>query len=448
MGNRTHRIRSERRSARRWARLRRCAVAVGVLASLTAFAAAAGANATKHSRTTKHSRRHSRRARTTTVVEKAVTAPGVYAVKIVVASRTIRANHVEVIIGAERRPATIDRDHRVRINLRLTIAGRSLMVRAVGRRARPLLRVALRRVLKQTSKPHATAPTTTTSSATTTTTTTTAPASTTTATTAPSAPPPAQAPNPYTNLIWQDNFQQDFAAANASNGASQEPLGDASSAWGLDSWGDCGGSQSTSPTSGSAATSAAFLTSGGLTLPAVSNGSSWYAAQVDSGSGSNPITVNVGETVEASMTLPVGQGLCPAFWLVSKGGPSGEIDIVEAPAFVGPQFPSTPPYSIFTLHANQVQQFEVSATPAGWNAAGPNVYGVIWGTSSITWTVNGVAYATSTPANLADPALWSNLTSGSYSIIFDEAVGGWPGSVSPETFTGQPFEVQWVKVFN
>jgi hypothetical protein len=415
-----------------------------VLGSLTAFVAAAGANGTRHST------KNETRARTTAVVEKAIRAPGIYAVRIVLASRTVRANHVEVIVGAKRRRATIDRRHRVDIDLRLEIAGRSLMVRAVGHRARPLLRVALRRVSKQTTpKPHTTTtphptttPTTTSSAATTTT------ATTTTTTTAATPPPLAQAPNPYTNLVWQDNFQQDFAAASASNGGSEEPLGDASSAWGLDNWGDCGGSQSSSPTSGSAAASTAFLTSGGLTLPAVTNGSSWYAAQVDSSGGADPVSVGVGETVEASMTLPVGQGLCPAFWLVSKSGPAGEIDVIEAPAFVGNQFPSTPPYSIFTLHADLEQQFEISVTPANWNAAAPNVYGVIWGPSSITWTVNGVAYATSTPANLVDPALWSNLATSDYAIIFDEAVGGWPGSVGPGAFTGQPFEVQWVKVFN
>jgi hypothetical protein len=269
-------------------------------------------------------------------------------------------------------------------------------------------------------------------------------------TSAPVAPAPPAAPtftNPYTTLAWSDTFTQDFATANAQNHAAQEPLNDASNAWGLDNWGDCGGSESTSPTTGAAAASVAYLTSAGLNLPAVTNGSSYYAAQVDSGSGANPVSVGVGETIEASMTLPVGQGLCPAFWLVSKGG-VGEIDVIEAPAFVGPQWGPTAPYSIFTLHANDAQQFELPVTPSGWNPAVPNVYGLTLTSTAITWTVNGVAYATATASSLANPALWSDVTSGAFSIMFDVAVGGWPGNPPAGTVYTQPMQVQWVKVYN
>ena len=76
------------------------------------------------------------------------------------------------------------------------------------------------------------------------------------------------------------------------------------------------------------------------------------------------------------------------------------------------------------------------------------MYGLTWTATSITWTVDGVAYATATPTSLTDPALWSDLTSGAFSIMFDVAVGGWPGSPPAGTVYTQPMEVQWVKVFN
>src|SRR6185312_8004632 len=109
-------------------------------------------------------------------------------------------------------------------------------------------------------------------------------------------------------------------------------------------------------------------------------------------------------TIEASLTLPSGQGLCPAFWMLPNSG-VGEIDILEAPSFVNPIFGPLAPYAIFTLHANNTQQFEADTTPPGWNPAQPNIYGVIWTPTSITWTVNYVPYATATAASLANPAL-------------------------------------------
>ena len=151
-------------------------------------------------------------------------------------------------------------------------------------------------------------------------------------------------------------------------------------------------------------------------------------------------------TIEASVQLPTGQGLCPAFWMLADSG-TGEIDILEAPSFVGSQFGSLAPFSVFTLHANLAQQFESPTVPANWNPGQPNVYGVIWTPQSITWTVNYVPYASATPASLANPALWSAFTSGKFHLLLDEAVGGWPGDPPPNSQFTQPMIVQWVKVY-
>jgi beta-glucanase (GH16 family) len=125
---------------------------------------------------------------------------------------------------------------------------------------------------------------------------------------------------------------------------------------------------------------------------------------------------------------------------------TGEIDILEAPAFVSLAFGPLGPHAIFTLHANRTQQFESVAIPT-WNPGQPNVYGVIWTSKSITWTVNYVPYATATAKSLGNPALWSAFTSGRFHLLLDEAVGGWPGDPPPGTIFGQPMTVQWVKVF-
>ncbi len=114
---------------------------------------------------------------------------------------------------------------------------------------------------------------------------------------------------------------------------------------------------------------------------------------------------------------------------------------------------SIAPYSIFTLHANNQQVFESHVTPPGWNPGVPNVYGVIWTPTQITWTINGVGYASASAASLAladgtpESTLWSAFTSGKFDLVFDEAVGGWPGAPAPGTTFTSPMYVQWVKVF-
>ncbi len=155
--------------------------------------------------------------------------------------------------------------------------------------------------------------------------------------------------------------------------------------------------------------------------------------------------------IEASVTFPMGQGLCPALWLLGQNG-VGEIDIFEAPSFVSSFYGPFAPFPIFTLHANGQQVFEAHTVPAGWNPGQPNVYGIIWTPTTITWTVNGVAYASASAASLAlngtaAPSLWSAFTGTKFNLIFDEAVGGWPGTPPAGTVYTTPMYVQWVKVF-
>jgi beta-glucanase (GH16 family) len=388
--------------------------------------------------------------RPTVVVAMPVSGPGLYAVTIVVTARSEALNRVTVTVGTVTRTAQTSRRHlSARIEVRVRIGGRSLMVRAVGRFARPLLSVRARLLEPAAAKrphPHAAHTPPSAQAQTQTTTTTTAapappPAPAPTPTPAPAPPQPPGPGSPFTNLVWSDDFIADWQHAGGS-GASQQQL---PSTWALDNWGGCGTSPpQLSQNTGQAGS--AYLTSQGLVLPVVSTGpSSYRAAQVD--------THNIaGEswqygTIEASLTLPTGQGLCPAFWMLPNNG-VGEIDILEAPSFVNPIFGPLAPYAVFTLHANNTQQFEAAATPPGWNPGQPNVYGLIWTPTSITWTVNFTPYAGATPALLANPAMWSAFTSGAFHLLFDVAVGGWPGDPPAGTVFTAPMTVQWVKVFH
>jgi len=378
--------------------------------------------------------------RAVVTVRSGVTQPGLYGVTIVIGDRRATSNRVRLQIGSITRDALTGRRHRrAHLSLRIHIAGRTLTVTAVGQRARPTLAVSVRRIGPPAATPAAAA----TPSAAVIATAATSDSSTTT--TPPSPLPPSGAPpsgSPYTNLVWSDNFISDWSKEGGS-GAATEPL---PSTWSVDHFGGCGNSppqESSYP--GTPAT--AYLSSQGLVLPVIATGPNQYAAaQVETG----PIA---GESwqygaVEASIQLPSGQGLCPAFWMLTNNGPTGEIDIVEAPSFVGPQYGPFASFPVFTLHVNTAQVWEAHATPSNWSAGAPNVYGVVWSPSSITWTVNGAPYATATPSSLANPSAWSAFTSGAYHLLLDEAVGGWPGDPPTGTVYTQPMIVQWVRVYH
>jgi len=371
--------------------------------------------------------------------------PGLYALTIVLRGPAALRNRVVVHIAGRRLGAITDSAHRqAQIEVRVRLHGRTLTVRAVGRRARPDLRVQARLVRRSPTGLHSLATTTTTASSTTPSTTTST-STTTTSTTSGAPPPPAPRPvppgpgSPYTRLVWSDDFTQDWVRGGGT-GAAHVAV---PHTWALDNWGGCG---TTPPqlSHNTGASGSAYLTSQGLAIPVTATGaSSFQTAQLDT-RGIAGESWHYG-SIEASIQMPTGVGLCPAFWMLPTSG-TGEIDIVEAPSFVSTAS-QLAPYSIFTLHVNYTTQFQHYLTPPGWNPGQPNVYGLFWTRNSITWTVNYVPYATATPQSLANPALWSAFTSGSFHLLLDVAVGGWPGDPPPNTVYTKPMLVQWVKVF-
>ena len=164
-------------------------------------------------------------------------------------------------------------------------------------------------------------------------------------------------------------------------------------------------------------------------------------------------------SVQASIQLPPGAGLCSAFWMVGDGAnPTagcwpgcGEIDMLEA-------LGNLPNTAIFTLHGpttnpaqqGNYQQFESAVGGFPDLTAGFHTYGVIWTPTSFTWTVDGVAYATETRAAMEaanGAGSWAGVYDKPFHIVLDVAVGNWQMGPQPSTPFPAKMLVDWVRVY-
>jgi beta-glucanase (GH16 family) len=158
--------------------------------------------------------------------------------------------------------------------------------------------------------------------------------------------------------------------------------------------------------------------------------------------------------IEASIKLPAGQGIWPAFWLLPQDSPygrwaaSGEIDIVEAVNLDG-----TGGNRIFgTIHYGGEFPANLSTearyTPSTDVTEEFNTYAVEWDATEMRWYVNDTLYAvqnswSSTAAPF--PAPFDQ----SFYILFNVAVGGnFPGPPSGATQMPVSMEVDWVRVYS
>lgn len=152
---------------------------------------------------------------------------------------------------------------------------------------------------------------------------------------------------------------------------------------------------------------------------------------------------------EASIKLPLGKGIWPAFWLLgddigSVGWPKcGEIDIFEN---IGE--PSTI-YS--TLHGPGYSGAHgISAKfglPAGERVdTGFHLYAVEWAPKDIKFFFDDKLVAERTPADLPTGAAW--VYDHPFFIILNVAVGGnWPGNADETTAFPQQMLVNYVRVY-
>ncbi|HEY5390078.1 MAG TPA: glycoside hydrolase family 16 protein, partial [Solirubrobacteraceae bacterium] len=173
----------------------------------------------------------------------------------------------------------------------------------------------------------------------------------------------------------------------------------------------------------------------------------YTAAQLD---GRSLVSLRYGE-IEARIELPAASsGLCSAFWMASDetgsacGLTCGEIDIMEA-------ISEDPDRVYATLHgpvqgSANFQQWEEAVNSFAPLAGSWHTYGVIWSPGRISWTIDGVTYATATPASLPASARW--VFDGSpFHLILDVAVGGWPGNPAAGASFPKAMRVDWVRVY-
>ncbi len=150
--------------------------------------------------------------------------------------------------------------------------------------------------------------------------------------------------------------------------------------------------------------------------------------------------------IEASIKIPRGQGVWPAFWMLGKDIPdfgwpqSGEIDVMEN---VGKE----PSIVHGTVHGPGY------SGPGGISAARTldggrkfHVYGVAWSADSIDFQVDGKTYARVTRASLPADGVW--VFDKPFFLLLNLAIGGeWPGNPNAATRFPKSMVVDWVKVW-
>jgi len=166
--------------------------------------------------------------------------------------------------------------------------------------------------------------------------------------------------------------------------------------------------------------------------------------------------------IEARIKMPSGQGLWPAFWMLSQdsdylcgGDPCvwaaiGEIDIVEAVNLDG-----TGGNEIFgTIHyggefpANQ--STETRYTPSVDITEDFHTYALEWDADEIRWYFDGQLYAMENSwFSLADDQPYPAPFNQPFHVLLNVAVGGnFPGSPNGTTPFPATMEVDWVRVYS
>lgn len=154
--------------------------------------------------------------------------------------------------------------------------------------------------------------------------------------------------------------------------------------------------------------------------------------------------------IESRMKMPKGQGLWPAFWMLSSEevyGPwpqSGEIDIME---YRGDKLNETHG----TLHFGNPWPNNSSTTKIFTLAEGAfnedfHVYAVEWTNQDIKWLVDGYLYSTKTRNDLGG-LRWP--FDQDFHILLNMAVGGsFSGNPDGSTIFPQSLEIDYVRVFD
>lgn len=153
---------------------------------------------------------------------------------------------------------------------------------------------------------------------------------------------------------------------------------------------------------------------------------------------------------EASIKLPTGTGMWPAFWMLptdpAEGWPmSGEIDILEATG-------QADMIAFGTIHYgnaypdNEWTSGRIIKQPDRWSD-GFHEYAVEWEPNEIRWYVDDILYSVKTPDDLSDPAFWT-FDNYNYHFLLNMAVGGSIGGTVDDSQLPQTMEVDYVRVYD
>lgn len=152
--------------------------------------------------------------------------------------------------------------------------------------------------------------------------------------------------------------------------------------------------------------------------------------------------------IEASIRLPEGRGLWPAFWMMPDNKRldwplEGEVDILE---WTGHE----PHRLIGAIHfgdrpPDNVHYSETLRAPAVWSGAF-HTFGVLWSSQRIVWYVDGQTYGMANPKRIA-PWRWV-FDQQPFHLILNMAVGGTLGGEVVLQHLPATVEVDWVRVFD
>jgi beta-glucanase (GH16 family) len=156
--------------------------------------------------------------------------------------------------------------------------------------------------------------------------------------------------------------------------------------------------------------------------------------------------------VEASMKLPSGTGIWPAFWMLGDNIDTvnwpacGEVDIMENVLTA----PLGRTKVLSSLHASGYNSNGTPVDLGGNVDAAYHIYGMIWGPNMVQFYVDDYKnpFVTYTTANMTQSGNWG--FNHPFFIILNVAVGGgWPGPPDNTTFvTPQKMYVDYVRVYN
>jgi beta-glucanase (GH16 family) len=242
------------------------------------------------------------------------------------------------------------------------------------------------------------------------------------------------------SLVWNDEF-------NGPNGSGVDPA-----KWTMETGGNGWGNNELEYYT--SRTQNAFLNKGSLVIKAIKETYTGPDNVTRNYTSARLITKNKFAQVygrfEASIKIPSGQGLWPAFWMLgsdidSAGWPAcGEIDIMEN---IGRE----PSIVHGTLHGPGYSGG--NGIGAAYTLPGKKRFADDFHTFAVEWEpdvarfyADGILYKTSTPTDLPRGTKW--VFDHPFFIILNVAVGGtWPGSPNSTTVFPQTMQVDYVRVY-